>query len=76
MCTARNQYVTGIDLQNFERKANDMLQSCIIQKSNLRVLEKIGQGELFFFKQLVQSLCYYIIHKCITFFIITIFIFI
>ena len=47
MYTARNQYVTDIDLQNFEMKANDKLQFCIIQKSNLRVLEKIGQGMFF-----------------------------
>ena len=45
--TARNEYATDVDFQNFERKANDKLQSCIIQKSNLRVLEKIGQGNFF-----------------------------
>ena len=52
----RNQCVTNIVLQNFERKASVKLQSCLIQKSNLRVLEKIGQGN--FLEQQFKSLSY------------------
>ena len=44
--TISHDYVTETELQRLEKKASFVLQSCLIDKSSLRVIEKIGQGNV------------------------------
>ena len=45
--TITHEYACDTELQRLEKKASIVLLSCLIDKSNLRVIEKIGQGKRF-----------------------------